>query len=68
MDKFECKPTVKSLQECIYKDETTETCGPTEGAGVKCYNTAGKIHYEVSQHKTRMSCTCERLAVEYFNA
>ena len=44
MDKFECKPTVKSLQECTYKDETTETCGPTEGAGVKCYDTAGKIH------------------------
>ena len=32
-----CNSTDKTIQDCSYEDDTTEDCGPDQGAGVKCY-------------------------------
>ena len=31
-----CNSTDKTIQGCSYDDETTEDCGPDQGAGVIC--------------------------------
>ena len=38
MDNVFCSSTDYIIQNCDYQDETTENCGPDEGAGVSCYN------------------------------
>ena len=38
MDNVFCSPTDDVIQNCEYQDETTENCGPEEGAGVSCFN------------------------------
>ena len=37
MDNITCNSTDKTILDCSYEDETTEDCGPDQGAGVKCY-------------------------------
>ena len=50
-----CNSTHKTIQDCSYDDETTEDCGPDQGAGVFCIShTCGNcvfpFNYGGSQH------------------
>ena len=49
MDDVACKPSDNTINDCSYKDEITENCGPNEGAGVECHNhdpsSKGKISF-----------------------
>ena len=37
-----CNSTDKTIQDCSYDDETTEECGPYQGAGVICHTNNGE--------------------------
>ena len=37
-----CNSADKTIQDCSYDDETTEECGPDQGAGVICH-TPGQL-------------------------
>ena len=38
MNDVSCNKADTTLQDCAYKDETSETCGPDQEAGVICNN------------------------------
>ena len=38
MDDVACNTDDNTIQDCSFKDEFTENCGPHEGAGVECKN------------------------------
>ena len=42
MDNVACNSTHETIQDCSYVDETTEDCGPDQGAGVKCFANNGE--------------------------
>ena len=43
MDNVACNSTEKTILDCSYEDETTEDCGPDQGAGVICHTIPGQL-------------------------
>ena len=43
MDNVACNSTDETIHNCSYDDETTEDCGPHQGAGVICNPIPGQL-------------------------